>query len=328
MRATKIIGVGSYAPVTVLTNRELERMVETSDEWIVARTGIKERRIASREEITSDLATKAAHRALEEAGIGVEELELLILGTSTPDMLFPSTACAVQAKLGAKNAAAFDVSAACSGFLYGLAVAHGFIQSHCYNTILVLGVEIMTRIVDWTDRTTCVLFGDGAGAVVIRGIESKEREGVLSAHLHSDGNCIKYLCGPGGGTLHPPTHETVDQRLHYVKMDGQETFKGAVKTMTEAAREALLFNHYHPEDLSLFIPHQANQRIIDAVSDRLKMPKEKVFANVERYGNTSSASIPLALDEAFREKRIQEGDLVLLATFGAGFTWGSAMIRW
>ncbi|MBI2878071.1 MAG: ketoacyl-ACP synthase III [Candidatus Tectomicrobia bacterium] len=328
MRATKIIGVGSYAPATVLTNQDLERMVETSDEWIVARTGIKERRVAAPGEVTSDLATQASLRALEEAGVGAEELDLLIVGTISPDMLLPSTACAVQAKLGAKNAAAFDIAAACSGFLYGLAVAHGFIQSRCYNTILVIGVEIMTRTLDWTDRTTCVLFGDGGGAAVVRGVETTEKEGVLSVHLHSDGNSMQYLYRPGGGSLYPATQETVAQRLHYVKMDGPETFKGAVRAMSEAAREALLFHDCRPEDLALLIPHQANKRIIDAVTDRLKLPKEKVFINVERYGNTSAGSIPLALDEALRGGRIQRGDRILLTTFGAGFTWASTMIRW
>lgn len=327
MTRAKICGVGSYCPAKILSNEDLEKIVETSDEWIVSRTGIKERRIAPKEEITSDLAFNASERALADAGISANELDLVILGTTTPDMIFPATACFVQARLGANKAAAFDLAAACSSFIYALSVADSFIRTGPYRTILVIGVEIMTRIVDWTDRNTCVLFGDGAGAAVLRRVEDNS-SGILSTHIFSDGNLAKHLYGPGGGTLHPASHETVDQRLHFIKMNGNETYKGAVKDMTEAAREALIYNNLQPENIDLFIPHQANRRIVDAVVDKLQIPIEKTFINVEKYGNTSSASIPIALDEAVKQGRIKAKDLVLLAAFGAGFTWGSALIRW
>ena len=329
MRVTKILGSGSYVPAPIMANQDLERSVETSNTWITNRTGIKERRVAPKEEITSSLAIEASKKALEDAEVDAQGLELIILGTCTPDMIFPATACFVQAGLGAKNASAFDLSAGCSGFLYSLSLADSLIRCNRYNTILVIGVEIMTRIVDWTDRNTCVLFGDGAGAVVAKGVEAETgTTGILSTHLHCDGNGAKYLYGPGGGTLHPASHDTVDQRLHYIKMDGPETFKGAVKAMTEATKETLLFNHSCSDDIDLFIPHQANRRIIEAVAERVGIPQERTFINVEKYGNTSAASIPLALDEALKQERIREGDLVLLACFGAGFTWGSALIRW
>jgi len=327
MKTAKILGVGSYSPSQVLTNKDLEKIIETTDEWIISRTGIRERRVAPKEEITSDLALKASQKALEDAGISPDELDLVILGTTTPDMIFPATACFVQAKLGLSKVAAFDLAAACSSFIYGLSVANSFIRAEIYRTILVIGVEIMTRIVDWTDRNTCVLFGDGAGAAIIRAADDNS-SGILSTHIYSDGNYSKYLYGPGGGTLHPASHESVEKRLHYIKMNGNETFKGAVKAMTEAAREAMSHNNFQPENIDLFIPHQANQRIIEAVAERLRIPMEKTFINVERYGNTSSASIPIALDEAKRQQKIKPGDLVLLASFGAGFTWGSALIRW
>jgi 3-oxoacyl-[acyl-carrier-protein] synthase-3 len=327
MKTAKILGVGSYSPSQILTNKDLEKIIETTDEWIWSRTGIRERRVAPKDEITSDLALKASQRALEDAGINPEDLDLVILGTTTPDMIFPATACFVQAKLGTTRAAAFDLAAACSSFIYGLSVANCYIRAEAYQTILVIGVEIMTRIVDWTDRNTCVLFGDGAGAAVVRA-DDDNSSGILSTHIYSDGNYTKYLYGPGGGTLYPASHESIDQRLHYIKMNGNETFKGAVKAMTEAAREALIYNNYQPENIDLFIPHQANQRIIDAVAERLQIPTEKTFVNVDKYGNTSSASIPIALDEAIKQNKIKPGDLVLLASFGAGFTWGSALIRW
>ena len=323
----KIFGVGSYCPEPILANKDLENIIETTDEWIVSRTGIRERRVAPKEEITSDLACKASERALADAGISAEELDLLILGTTTPDMIFPSTACFVQAKLGANKAAAFDLAAACSSFIYALSVANSFIKTGSYRTIMVIGVEIMTRIVDWTDRNTCILFGDGAGAAVLKRAEDNS-SGILSTHIYSDGNYTKHLYGPGGGTLHPASHETVDQRLHFIKMNGNEIYKGAVKAMTEAAREALSYNNLQPENIDLFIPHQANRRIVDAVVEKLQISVGKTFINVEKYGNTSSASIPIALDEAVKQGRIKKNDLVLLASFGAGFTWGSALIRW
>ena len=323
----KIFGVGSYCPEPILANKDLENIIETTDEWIVSRTGIRERRVAPKEEITSDLAFKASERALADAGISAEELDLLILGTTTPDMIFPSTACFVQAKLGANKAAAFDLAAACSSFIYALSVANSFIKTGSYRTIMVIGVEIMTRIVDWTDRNTCILFGDGAGAAVLKRAEDNS-SGILSTHIYSDGNYTKHLYGPGGGTLHPASHETVDQRLHFIKMNGNEIYKGAVKAMTEAAREALSYNNLQPENIDLFIPHQANRRIVDAVVEKLQISVGKTFINVEKYGNTSSASIPIALDEAVKQGRIKKNDLVLLASFGAGFTWGSDLIRW
>lgn len=326
MIRTRIIGTGSYLPERVLTNFDLERIVETSDQWITERTGIKERRLAKKGEATSDLSVRAARAALESAKVKPEELDLILVATATPDMLFPSTACLVQDRIGAKGAAAFDLSAACSGFIFALSVADQFIRSGTYGTIMVIGAEVLSRIVDWEDRNTCVLFGDGAGAVVVRGM--KGERGILSAHIHSDGSLWDLIYVPGGGSRFPPSPQTIKKRLNYMKMKGNETFKVAVRTLEDAAIEALKYNDLSPADIGLYIPHQANYRIIQAVAQRLNIPMEKVLINLHRCGNTSAASIPVALDEAVRTGRVREKDILLLGAFGGGLTWGSAVIRW
>ena len=321
-----IIGTGSYTPDRVLTNRDLEQIVDTSDEWITTRTGIKERRISDPSTPSSVLATNAAMRALEAAGIAGTDLDQIVVGTVTGDRTFPSTACIVQDRLGATRAHAFDVSAACAGFLYGLSVGRSAILSGMADTVLVVGVETLSRIVDWTDRNTCVLFGDAAGAVVLR--TTGAPGGILATRLHSDGSLVHLLEMPAGGSLLPPSHETVERRLHTIHMSGNDVFKHAVRAMESVALETLEAAGRKPEDLALFVPHQANYRIIDATARRLGMPMEKVFVNLDRYGNTSSASIPLALDEARRSGRIRDGDLVEMVTFGGGFTWAAAVVEW
>jgi 3-oxoacyl-[acyl-carrier-protein] synthase-3 len=321
-----IVGTGSYTPDRVLTNRELEQIVDTSDEWITTRTGIKERRISDPSTPSSVLATNAATRALEAAGLAGTDLDQIVVGTVTGDRTFPSTACLVQDRLGATRAHAFDVSAACAGFLYGLSVGRSAILSGMADTVLVVGVETLSRIVDWTDRNTCVLFGDAAGAVVLRSTGAPG--GILATRLHSDGSLVHLLEMPAGGSLLPPSHETVERRLHTIHMSGNDVFKHAVRAMESVALEALEAAGRKPEDLALFVPHQANYRIIDATARRLGMPMEKVFVNLDRYGNTSSASIPLALDEARRSGRIRNGDLVEMVTFGGGFTWAAAVVEW
>ncbi len=322
----RIIGTGSYVPKKVLTNHDLEKMVETSDEWIVERTGIKERRICERGQSTSDLAYEASVRALKAAGIGAQDLDVIIVGTLTPDTHMPSMGCVLQARLHARKAAAFDIYAACSGFLYGLSVADAFIRSGMHGTILVIGAEALSRYTDWKDRTTCVLFGDGAGAVVLQRHAGKR--GILSTHLHSDGSFGDLLHIPAGGATHPASHDTVDRGQHYIKMKGNETFKVAVRALEEVVQEALDHNKVRPEEIDLLVPHQANLRIIQAMAKRLGMPMDKVVLTIHKYGNTSAASIPMALDEAVREGRIKENDLILLEAFGGGLTWASAMIRW
>ena len=323
---SRIIGTGAYAPKKVLTNHDLEKMVETNDAWIVERTGIKERRICEKGQTTSDLATEAAHRALKAAGIAAADLDMIICATLTPDTAMPSLGCVLQARLHAKKAAAFDVYAACSGFLYGLSIADAFIKSGMHQTILVVGAEALSRFTDWEDRTTCVLFGDGAGAAVVQRHAGKR--GILSTHLHSDGTFGDLLHLPAGGARHPATHDTVDKRQHYIKMKGNETFKVAVRALEDVVQEALEHNKVKPEDIDLLIPHQANLRIIQAMAKRLDMPMEKVVLTIHKYGNTSAASIPMALDEAVRDGRIKENDLLLLEAFGGGLTWASALIRW
>ena len=326
-----IAGIGSYVPEKVLTNHELERMVDTSDDWITARTGIKERRIAAADQATSDLAVEAAHNALKDAGIAAADVDLILVATATPDMFFPATACLVQHRLGATNAAAFDLSAACSGFIYGLNTADSFIRSGTYKTILVIGAETMSRVIDWEDRTTCVLFGDGAGAVVITAGEGDPKEGapgLIDSRIFSDGSAWDYICVPGGGSRMPPGPELMESRLQFLRMRGNETFKVAVRNMERAAREVLEAAGKTPEDIALVVPHQANQRILKAVGDRLGVSGEQLYSNLESYGNTSAASIPLALDEAVKKGRVNGGDLVLMLAFGSGLTWGSALLRW
>ena len=324
---SKITGTGSALPTKILSNSDLERMVETSDEWITTRTGIKERRIATEDEFTSTFAAEAALRALNMAGIEASELDLIILGTVTPDFPFPATSCIIQQKIGAINAAVFDISAACSGFIYGLSIADKFIRTGTVKKVLVIGAEVLSRIVDWTDRNTCILFGDGAGAAVVEVCESDT--GILSTHIFSNGSFWNTLYLPACGSRNPASRtSTIDERLFYLRMDGNDVFKHAVRAMEEAANCALAANGMSQPDISLFIPHQANRRIIEAVGKRLKLPPEKVFINLHKYGNTSSASIPIALDEANREGRLNPGDIVLLDAFGAGFTYGTALLRW
>ncbi len=323
---TRITGTGSYVPKKVVTNHDLEKLVDTSDAWIMERTGIKERRIAEKGQTTSDLAYEASRKALKAAGIGAEEIDLIIVATMTPDMILPCMGCVLQDKLGAKKAAAFDINAACSGFLYGLSMADAFIQSGMYKNILLVGAEVLSRFMDWEDRTTCVLFGDGAGAVVLQ--KHSGKRGVLSTHLHSDGSLGDLLYVPAGGAQHPASHETIAKRMHFVKMKGNETFKAAVRALEGVVQETLKYNKVKPEEIDFLVPHQANFRIIQAMAQRLKMPMEKVVLTVHKYGNTSAASIPMALDEAVRDGRIKENHLLLFEAFGGGLTWASALVRW
>ncbi|MCJ7812390.1 ketoacyl-ACP synthase III [bacterium] len=320
-----IAGMGSAVPEKVLTNFDLEKMVDTSDKWIRERTGIQQRHILEEGKTNSDLAQLASRRALSDAGISVEELDCIIVATITPDAFIPSTACQVQAKIGAVNAAAMDISAACSGFLYAMILADKLIASGQYHNILIIGSEVLSRFTDWEDRATCVLFGDGAGAAVI--VPSDGEKGILSSYMKSDGRLGDLLNLPGGGSTHPASYQTIDQRLHYIKMAGQGVFKHAVRTMVDAAVHGLKQWGHQVEDIDLLITHQANVRIIDAVAKRVKIPKDKVFINVQQYGNTSAASIPLAMDQAKKEGRLKEGDLCLLVAFGGGFTWASSVVQ-
>ncbi|MCK9419307.1 MAG: ketoacyl-ACP synthase III [Nitrospirae bacterium] len=322
----RITGTGSYAPKKIVTNHDLEKLVDTSDDWITERTGIKERRIVEKGQTTSDLAYEASIKALKAAGLGVNDLDLILVATTTPDMVMPSLGCVLQDKLGAKKAAAFDIYAACSGFLYGLSVANAFIQSGMYKNILLVGAEVLSRFTDWEDRTMCILFGDGAGAVVIQRHTGKH--GVLSTHLHSDGSLGELLYLPAGGALHPASHETIHKRMHFMKMKGNELFKVAVRALEGVVQETLAFNKIKPEEIDFLIPHQANLRIIQAMAQRLNMPMEKVVLTLPKYGNTSAASIPMALDEAVRDGRIKENHLLLFEAFGGGLTWASALVRW
>jgi 3-oxoacyl-[acyl-carrier-protein] synthase-3 len=321
-----IVGTGSYVPDRVLTNADLEKMVDTTDEWITTRSGIKERRIAPDWMCTSDMATEAARRAMDQAGVREDEIDLIICATITPDTPFPATACLIQKKLGAKRAAAFDVEAACSGFLYGLEIGQQFITSGTYNTVLVVGAEKLSTIVDWHDRNTCVLFGDGAGAAVLR--SRGEEHGILTTCMGADGSLADILLMPAGGARYPATKESVGAGMHYLKMDGKEVFKNAITAMQTAAKEALRRCNLTIDDIKCVIPHQANIRILEALADRLGAPMEKVYVNLHRYGNISAASVAIALDEAAREGRFQRGDLVLLIVFGSGLTWASCVIQW
>jgi 3-oxoacyl-[acyl-carrier-protein] synthase-3 len=315
-----------YVPERVLTNKELEQMVETNDEWIVSRTGISERRIAAKEQASSDLAYEAALEALGNAGLSAEELDLIIVATVTPDMSFPSTACVLQSRLGAKNAAAFDLSAACSGFIYGLANASGLISSGMYKNALVIGAECLSRITDYTDRNTCILFGDGAGAVVIGQVP--EGRGFQSFVLGADGSGGELLKARAGGSRDPITPEVLDEKRQFIYMAGKEVFKFAVKIMGSAAEEALVKAGIDKSEIDLLIPHQANIRIIQSALERLELPEEKCVVNINRYGNVSAASIPIALAEAARENRINPGDKLLFVGFGGGLTWGASVLVW
>ncbi len=327
MLRARMTGTGSAVPDRILTNHDLEKLVDTTDEWITTRTGIRERRIAAAGEYTSTFATLAARRALAMAGITPEDLDLIILGTVTPDFPFPATACIVQHELGAHHAAAFDLSAACSGFIYGLHMAEAQIRSGMAKKVLVLGAEVLSRVVDFSDRNTCILFGDGSGAVVLEADSGDQ--GILSTHIFTNGSHWGLLHQPGPGSRNPASvAATIDDKLYYLRMEGNEVFKHAVRAMGDAAVAALEANQIHPDQLALLIPHQANRRIIEATAKRIGLPEEKVFVNLHKYGNTSSASIPIALDEANREGRLKSADLVLLDAFGGGFTYGSALIRW
>jgi len=324
---TVIAGTGSYLPEKILTNFDLEKMVDTTDEWIVSRTGIRERHLASPEEATSDLATEAGRAALEMAGVDPADLDLIIVATLTPDHYFPSTAGFVQRNLGAHKAAAFDLEAACTGFIYALTVGDLFIKSGTYRKVLVIGAEVLSKFLDWEDRDTCILFGDGAGAAVLVPGDGSER-GIISTHLHSDGRMAELLYTPAGVSRMPITKEAIDQKLNTVKMRGHEVFKVAVTRLSEVAVEAMEANGLGEEDIDFLVPHQANMRIIQATARKLKLPMEKVMVTVDIHGNTSAASVPLALDVAVRSKRINEGDQILLVAFGGGLTWGAALVRW
>jgi 3-oxoacyl-[acyl-carrier-protein] synthase-3 len=325
-RSVSIVGTGSYVPTRVLTNADLEKMVDTTDEWIMTRTGIRERRIAAEDEYTSDLATKAARSALEQAGISAMEIDLIIVATVSPDMSFPSTSCLVQRNLGAKKAACFDISAACSGFVYGLEIAQQFITNHTFNTVMVIGADKLTNLVDWTDRNTCVLFGDGAGAAILRNRAGSH--GVITTYMGSDGSFADILSMPGGGSRFPLTKDNIHLRLNTIKMSGKEVYKQAVTAMLSAANTALEQAGLKIDDLACIIPHQANMRIIEALAGRMQIPIDRFYINLDRYGNTSAAAVAIALDEANRAGRMKHGDYVLLVVFGGGLTWASSVIQW
>jgi 3-oxoacyl-[acyl-carrier-protein] synthase-3 len=321
-----IIATGSYVPERILTNEYFEKTVDTNNEWIISRTGIEERRIADEDTATSDLATKAALNAMEKSGVAPEDIDLIIVATATPDMAFPSTACIVQMNIGAVNAAAFDIEAACSGFMYGISIADSFVRTGMYKKVLVIGAETLSKIIDYTDRNTCILFGDGAGAVIISEVEGDY--GILSTHLGANGSAGHLLTLPAGGSRMPASEQTLKDKLHYVKMDGSEVFKFAIKIMGEAAEKALDNCGLKKEDIDYLIPHQANTRIIESAVRRLKISPEKVFVNVNKYGNMSAASIAVALDEANEQDFLKDGSIVVLVGFGGGLTWGSCVLRW
>jgi len=321
-----ILGTGSYLPEKVLTNADLEKIVDTTDEWIRTRTGIRERRIAAKDEAASDLAAQASQKALEASGLKAEDIGLIIVATITPDMQFPSTACLVQSKIGAKNAVAFDISAACAGFIYAMNIAQQFIETGVYKNALVIGAEKISSITDWTDRSTCVLFGDGAGAAILG--RAQVGEGIISTYLASDGGKAEILKMPGGGSRNPATHETLDQGLHYLKMDGKEVFKHAVSNMGRVALQALEKCGLTQNKITYFVPHQANARIIHAVAKRLGIIEDKIHLNVERLGNMSSASTAVGLDEVVRKGCLKKDDIVVLVGFGSGLVWGSLVIKW
>ncbi|MGD9347558.1 MAG: beta-ketoacyl-ACP synthase III [Candidatus Aminicenantes bacterium] len=325
-RKIKIVGTGSYTPEKVLTNADLEQMVDTSDEWIMTRTGIKERRIAPDDQATSDLGIEAGRLALEDAGMTAKDIDLILVATNTTDTPFPSTACWIQKGLEADHVPAFDISAGCTAFIYGMIISEGLILSGVSKRILLIGPEMLSKFTNWEDRNTCVLFGDGAGAVVLE--ESFDDSGMLSSYWRADGNLGDLLLLPGGGSRIPVTHEMVDQNLHYLQMKGNEVFKHAVKRMGEAAVESLKRAGLSREDVDYLIPHQANIRIIDATGRRLKLPPEKVFVNINKYGNMSVATIPVGLDELAKGGKLKKGDIIVMDAFGAGFTWAALVYRW
>jgi 3-oxoacyl-[acyl-carrier-protein] synthase-3 len=320
-----ITGVGMHVPAKVLTNFDLEKMVDTTDEWIRTRTGIRERRVAEPGTATSDLAYRAGLEALKQAKLDPKDLDLIIVATTTPDMLFPSTSCLVQQRLGAKTAACFDLSAACSGSVFAMITAQQFLISGRYRNALVIGAEVLSSFIDWTDRGTCVLFGDGAGACVMAPVR---RGGILATDMGSDGTAGGLLYMPGGGSKHPPSHRSVDQRLHFLRMNGGEIYKLAVRRMADSAKHVIKQAKLDAKDVACFIPHQANIRIIESVAKFAHLPMEKVYMNLQRYGNTSAASNLIALCEAVKEERIKKGDHIVLVAFGAGLTWGSLLIEW
>ena len=320
-----ILGLGCYLPEKVLTNKEIEKIVDTTDEWITTRTGIKERRIARSDEATSDMATEAAKKALADAKLKAEDIDLIIVATITPDMFFPATACLVQDKIGARQVPAFDISVACSGFIYGMAIANQFIKSGTYKYALVVAAEKLSSITDWKDRSTCVLFGDGAGAAVLGPVD---KGGILSVYLGANGKQGELIKLPAGGSKIPATNKSVEDRLHYIKMNGTELFKHAVKIMADAAREVTSPLGLTAADISLVIPHQANMRILSAVAKRMGLTEDKIYFNIAKYGNMSAASSAVALVEAVQEGRIKKGDKILLDAFGGGLTWGAMVIEW
>jgi 3-oxoacyl-[acyl-carrier-protein] synthase-3 len=321
-----ISGVGAYIPEHIVTNADLEKIVDTTNEWIIARSGIRERRIAPPEMATSDFAVIAAKQAIADAGITAADIDLVIVATNTPDMIFPATACLVQDQIGAKNAGAFDLAAGCTGFMYAFVVGSQFVSTGFCRNVLVIGSENLSKILNWKDRRTCVLFGDGAGAVVMS--QAAPGSGILSQKLWSDGSGGHFLMQPAGGSRHPATHDTVENGMHYLHMKGRDIFKFAVRTTGKAAAEVLTAAGLKNTDIDYFIPHQANVRIIDAAAKRLGLPREKVLINVDRYGNTSTASMPIALTEALRDGKIKKGDHLLMVGFGAGLTWAAAVMKW
>lgn len=326
MTRAKILAVGSYAPKRILTNADLERMVETNDEWIVQRSGVRERHLADETEATSDLALKAAQQALERANLVPDDIDFIAVGTTTPDMFFPTVGNILQHRLGCRRVGSVDVLAACAGSIYSLSIGAQFIQTGKYRRVLCVGAETLSRITDFTDRGTCVLLADAAGAAVLA--PSSDDSGVLDFELYSDGQYWDLLYMPAGGSRQPATHETVDKRMHYAKMKGSDVFKVAVRMFAECTEQILARNRFTAADVSLFIPHQANLRIIEAAAKRVNLPMTRVFVNVDRYGNTGAASVYVALEEALAAGRIKKGDLLLLAAFGGGFAWGTALIRW
>ena len=325
-RSAIITGTGMSVPSRVMTNRDLEEIVDTSDEWIQTRTGIRERRIAMPHEAVSDFALEASRNALEMAGVPAGDIDLIICATVTPDAPIPATACLLQHRLGCQRAAAFDMQAGCSGFIYAQSVAKQFIVSGRCRNVLVVGAELLSKFLDWSDRTTCVIFADGAGAAVMS--EGSLPRGILASALHSDGSMSDFINMEGGGSKHPASEDTVAKGMHFIRMRGNETFKIAVRSLEDVSHEVLSAAGLTPNDVSWFIPHQANQRIISAVGERLGIPSERCYVNIDRYGNTSAASIPIALDEAVRAGKVQQGDIILMAAFGAGLTWAASAVRW